>query len=117
VIVTVCAALVAGGAVNVTEVVVWLERDPADALHVTPCELFVTEALRVAVSVPSTAPALAFTVTAPGKGSDELPPLQPVKETDKARTARTKEFVNRARHRPRIARPPQSLYSSQLRAR
>ena len=117
VIVTVCIALVAAGAVNVADVAVWLESDPVDVLQLTPAELFVTVALRVVVSVPSTVLALAFTVTVPGTGTEELPPLQPVKETNEMKRASPKQFVNRARHRPRIARPPQSLCSTRLRAR
>jgi hypothetical protein len=84
--VTVCAELVAAGSVIVAEVVVVFDRVPALVLQLTPAAFlsFVTVAVRVVVSVPSTVVAAAVTVTlgVGGVAGDELPPQPAVNSTD-----------------------------------
>lgn len=112
VIVTVCEELVAAGAVNVAEVVVSLDKVPALALQVTPAEFlsWLTVAVRVVVSVPSTVLAAAVTATL----GELEPPVQPVMKPSvvAVKTNMTKAKRDVSIRKPRVSRrmrmPPEN---------
>jgi hypothetical protein len=97
VIVIDCGELVAAGAVNVADVVVVFDRVPAEAVQATPAVLrsFVTVAVRVVVSVPSTVVAAAVTVTGPSEAEPPQPESHNTNETERIPAhSRTHDFIS-----------------------